>query len=219
MAASPSVAGCAGIQAAVNNLMLSSAIEFGEKWYVVERAILDAASVTFFYDYALARSYSKPTALGDPQVADAPVLYGDPQFDTLLENIRGKVEQSIGIELLPTYSYLRLYKRGSLLRAHRDRPACEISMTINLGMSADEPWPIWIAGPQGIASVSLNPGDGMIYRGCDCFHWREPFAGDQLAQVFLHYVDQNGPNTEWKYDKRPHLGLPMKERLPVGAQS
>ena len=198
--------------------MVTSVMEFGEKWYVVERAVLDAASVTFFHDHALARADSRPTALGDAQVSDAPVLYGDPHFDALLENIRSKVEQCTGIELLPTYSYLRLYKRGNVLRAHRDRPACEISMTINLGMSADEPWPLWIAGPQGIASVSLNPGDGMIYRGCDCYHWREPFAGDHLAQVFLHYVDRNGPKSEWKYDKRPHLASLANENQHVDSQ-
>jgi hypothetical protein len=188
--------------------MLTSATEFGQKWYVVERAILDPASVTFFHGHALARVNNKPTALGDAQVADAPVAYGDPHLDTLLETLRSRVEQTTGLQLWPTYSYLRVYKHGSLLKAHRDRPACEISMTINLGMSADEPWPIWIAGPQGIAAVSLNAGDGMIYRGCDCFHWREPFSGTQLAQVFLHYVDRNGPNAEWKYDKRPCLSQP-----------
>ena len=90
-----------------------------------------------------------------------------------------------------------------------------ISMTVNLGTSGDEPWPIWIAGPQGIASVSLNPGDGLIYRGCDCYHWREPFHGTHLAQVFLHYVDQNGPNAEWKYDKRPRLSTPSDENQSV----
>jgi hypothetical protein len=67
--------------------------------------------------------------------------------------------------------------------------------------------------------VSLNPGDGLIYRGCDCYHWREPFAGDHLAQVFLHYVDQNGPNTEWKYDKRPRLSGPPDENRSVGSQA
>ena len=185
--------------------MKASAIEFGEKWYVVQRAIIDADSLSFLYEHALALANSSRIALGDAQVADAPVAYGDPHLDTLLETIRGKVEEATGFELLPTYSYLRFYKRGNVLEAHRDRPACEVSMTVNLGMSADEPWPIWIAGPQGVASVSLNPGDGMIYRGCDCYHWREPFTGDHLAQVFLHYVDRNGRNTEWKYDKRPRL--------------
>ena len=198
--------------------METSASEFREKWYVVERAFMDADSLSFFYGYALALANSRrlPSAtLRSPTLRSA---YGDPHLDTLLESVRGRVEQATGFRLLPTYSYLRVYKRGNLLKAHRDRPSCEISMTVNLGMSADEPWPIWIAGPKGIASVPLNPGDGLIYRGCDCYHWREPFAGNHQAQVFLHYVDQNGPNTEWKYDKRPRLsGLPDENQY-AGAQ-
>jgi hypothetical protein len=194
--------------------MEDSAIEFKKQWYVVKRALLDAASLSFYYGHALALADHGRIALGDAQVGDAPAAYSDPHMDTLLENVRGKMEEATGLELWPTYSYLRVYKRGNVLKAHRDRPASEISMTLNLGMSADEPWPIWIAGPQGTASVALNPGDGLIYRGCDCYHWREPFSGNHLAQVFLHYVDQRGPNAEWKYDKRPHLS-----RLPDQGES
>jgi hypothetical protein len=47
----------------------------------------------------------------------------------------------------------------------------------------------------------------MFYRGVECPHWREPLNGDHVAQVFLHYVDQNGPYAEWKYDKRPALSF------------
>jgi hypothetical protein len=198
--------------------METSAVEFREKWYVVARSVLDAASLNFFYGHALALANSGSATSGDAQLADAPVAYCDPHLDTLLESVRGKVEQATGFELWPTFSYLRVYKQGHVLKAHRDRPSCEISMSLNLGMSADEPWPIWIAGPKGIASVVLNPGDGLIYRGCDCFHWREPFAGNYLVQVFLHYVDQHGPKTEWKYDKRPHLSRPAGGEQSIGSQ-
>jgi hypothetical protein len=195
----------------------TSASEFREKWYVVERGVMEAASLKFFYGYALNLAHSKTIALGDAQIADAPVAYGDPHLDMLLERVRPKVEQATGFKLWPTYSYLRVYRRGHVLKAHRDRPSCEISMSVNLGMSADEPWPLWIAGPKGIASVALNPGDGLIYRGCDCYHWREPFAGNHLAQVFLHYVDQNGPKAQWKYDKRPRLARLPDENQSVGS--
>lgn len=197
--------------------MEPSVIEFRTKWYVVERAFLDAAALSFFHSHALARANSSMIALGDAQIADAPVAYGDPHLDTLLETVRGRVERATGFRLWPTYSYLRVYKRGNLLKAHRDRPSCEVSMTVNLGMNADAPWPIWIAGPKGIASVSLNPGDGLIYRGCDCYHWREPFDGSHLAQVFLHYVDRDGPNKEWKYDKRVRLARIDDEGQRVGS--
>ena len=45
----------------------------------------------------------------------------------------------------------------------------------------------------------------MIYRGCDLDHWREVCEcpeGWNMGQVFMHYVDANGPHAEWKYDKR-----------------
>jgi hypothetical protein len=41
----------------------------------------------------------------------------------------------------------------------------------------------------------------------DKWHWREEFKGTWQAQVFLHYVDQNGPHAEWKHDKREKLGV------------
>ena len=185
--------------------METDAAEFRTNWYLVKRAVVDASTLDALHDHARACGRDDLIALGDAQVADAPVVYGDTRFDALLEDVRGAVERATGHDLWPTYSYLRLYRRGNILEAHRDRPACEISMTLNIGMQADEPWPLWIAGPIGVAAIALNPGDGLIYRGCDCFHWREPFAGDHLAQVFLHYVDRNGPKAEWKYDKRPAL--------------
>jgi PKHD-type hydroxylase len=52
----------------------------------------------------------------------------------------------------------------------------------------------------------MNVGDAVLYRGCEKHHWREPYKeGQWQAQVFLHYVDANGPHAEWKYDKRPKL--------------
>lgn len=183
----------------------NSAAEFAEKWYVVKRAVISHDTAHSLHNHVLARASSKTIDIGDSQVPDAPVAYGDPLTDQLLETVRGSVEQTTGISLWPTYSFFRLYQHGNVLKAHRDRPSCEVSVTVNLGTDADAPWPIWIAGPQGTASVLLNPGDGLIYRGCDCYHWREPFPGNQLAQVFLHYVDQHGPNAEWRFDKRPSL--------------
>jgi hypothetical protein len=188
--------------------MEATAIAFRTNWFAVARAVLGATSRAGLHRYALDRAKSTEIALGDAQVGHAPVAYGDPRLDTLLEQLRTRVERVCGLRLWPTYSYLRVYKRGNLLKAHRDRPSCEISMTVNLGMSSNAPWPIWIAGPTGVASVVLRPGDGLIYRGCDCYHWREPFPGHHLAQVFLHYVDRNGPNATWKFDKRSRLSTP-----------
>ena len=56
--------------------------------------------------------------------------------------------------------------------------------------------------------IKMEIGDAVMYRGCDIYHWREAYKeGKWQAQVFLHYVDQNGPHAEWKYDKRESLGM------------
>ncbi len=50
--------------------------------------------------------------------------------------------------------------------------------------------------------MHLDRGDMLVYKGCEVPHWRERFHGDYAVQVFLHFVDQNGKNAGWKYDKR-----------------
>jgi hypothetical protein len=45
----------------------------------------------------------------------------------------------------------------------------------------------------------------VLYRGIDCPHRRGAFDGESAAQLFLHYVDRNGPHAEWKFDKRAGL--------------
>ena len=185
--------------------MEKSAAEFAARWHVFQRGVIDAASLVFFYRYALTRASGGTMTLSDKQVPGTPSAYADPTMEMLLEDLRPTVERATGLSLLPTYAYFRIYKQGDVLERHRDRPSCEVSVTLNLGCSPNDPWPIWIEGPMGTASVAMRPGDALIYRGCDCDHWREAYAGDHTAQVFLHYVNEHGPNAEWKFDKRPCL--------------
>jgi hypothetical protein len=146
--------------------------------------------------------------LDDSWMPNTPSLRAEPQMEALLRDLVPEVEGSTGLKVYPTYSYFRVYKQGDVLKKHRDRPACEISVSLNLGMRGAHRWPLCIQGPLGSAEVLLDPGDALLYRGVECPHWREAFRGEHMAQAFLHYVDQNGPNTEHKYDKRGDLNLP-----------
>ena len=59
--------------------------------------------------------------------------------------------------------------------------------------------------------IVLNPGDMLVYRGCDLEHWRDEFNSDDCTQVFLHYNDANSVNAlSNKFDGRFHLGLPSE---------
>ena len=42
----------------------------------------------------------------------------------------------------------------------------------------------------------------MLYAGCEQEHWRVgTYKGEGMAQVFFHYVNQNGPNKDHAYDQ------------------
>ena len=60
--------------------------------------------------------------------------YGDPIFDAFLSLGLGKMQDLTGLKLVPTYSYHRLYTNGTELKRHKDRPSCEISTTLCLGL-------------------------------------------------------------------------------------
>ena len=146
----------------------------------------------------------------DPQVPETYSHYSDIAMETLLEKLTEPMSKETGLNLIPTYSYARIYKKGDVLKRHKDRYSCEVSMTMNLG---GDPWPIYLE-PSGETDkegvkIDLEPGDALIYRGCEVEHWREAFEGENCGQVFLHYNDASGENAEQnRYDTRPFLGLP-----------
>ena len=179
---------------------------FARQKYVVWRSCLKEPDLSLLCAYA-----SKRAKLGlmfhDSQVPGAFAAPGDVFMDALLMDLLPTAEEISRLKLFPTYSYFRVYKRGDVLAKHTDRPSCEISLTVCLGYQGKQPWPILVEAPTGISSIELAPGDAMLYRGIECPHWRESLEGEESTQVFLHYVDQNGPYSEWKYDKRTELSF------------
>lgn len=138
----------------------------------------------------------QPVRQDDDQIPGAiGTWYSLPCCNTLLGLMCDRVSKEAGRKLLPTYTYCRIYTEGNELVPHRDRPSCEWSVTINLAQS--DPWPIYMDGKEIIQKV----GDGALYQGCEVYHWRKPFKGREYVQVFLHYVDANGPYKDHVDDK------------------
>ena len=159
----------------------------------------------------------------DQQVPGCYTKYADWAMETLLMFMIPVMKAKTGLELIPTYTYTRLYEKGNILKRHKDRPSCEVSTTLHLG--GDE-WPIFLdpsgqdfvmdeyknihkpGAPKGVR-VDLKVGDMLIYSGCELEHWREPFQGNVCSQVFLHYNHANGPFAKTNLlDGRPLLGVP-----------
>jgi len=201
------------------NAVGSRAGRFREQNYLVVDNLLSNPLLGMVYAYALRKSSNGKMSIDDGQVPGTPSCYGDPAMEMLLELFRPRVEMLTGLRLHPTYSYFRMYQTGDVLNAHKDRPACEIGLTLTLGFEAEQPWSIFFEVDDQPVPVDLLPGDGIVFRGTEMKHWREPFTGTRHASVFLHYVDQNGPFSEWKYDKRNALRSRARRMLACAGGS
>jgi hypothetical protein len=176
--------------------------QFETQGYVILRSVIDPLTAQFLKDYAVRCALGGETTNSDPQVPGTPSAYGAPLMEKLLVKLAPAIERASGRDLFPTYSFFRVYKKGDTLARHKDRAACEVSLSICLGYRAPAPWPLFVAGHSGVFAAELQEGDGLLYKGVDCEHWRESFDGEMAAQVFLHYVDQKGPYAAWRFDKR-----------------
>lgn len=133
--------------------------------------------------------------------------------------LRNKLRDTIDLNLRETYSYSRKYERGAYLKAHSDRPSCEISATLCLGYRTDDntPWKIWVDNSRnwvdcvsqeelynktqattnrqrkakGMKVLSLEPGDVLMYLGPNVAHWRDKLLGDFSYHMFLHFYNRD----------------------------
>jgi len=157
----------------------------------------------------------------EQQVEGSLACYWHPQYRESHTLIRLRLEEVIGRKLYNTYYYDRFYFVGQDLKNHADRDACEISVSIHISSNLEEPWPLWIKSVSGEnRSVNLRTGDGMLYKGCERPHWRDPLQSrlkpqsrwDKLwrkkrvddtyyHQVFFHYVLADGQRSHCAFDR------------------
>ena len=205
---------------------------FKKNKYVIIRQAISKDLATFIYNYFLMKKQVYDTCrqtrfispyevlLGeyadinyegtDGQIPHTYSNYSDIAMETLMLKCQPIMEKATGLKLQPAYTYARLYKKGDVLKRHKDRFSCEISTTMNLG---GDKWDLYLE-PSGQEDkkgikVDLKQGDMLVYSGCELEHWREKFKGKSCGQVFLHYNNKKTKGSKQNlFDKRPHLGLP-----------
>jgi hypothetical protein len=151
--------------------------------------------------------HSEESNVDQNQVVGATAFYSNAVMEAILIQMHRTIEQATGLNLCPTYAFSRIYRWGDELVPHKDRPSCEVSATLTLNKSHDPGWPIWIKTVEGEDKpIDLGVGDLMVYRGCEVEHWREKKLDQGVwMQVFIHYVDKDGPYfPDHAYDQRAY---------------
>jgi hypothetical protein len=203
---------------------------FTQHNYVVIKKFLSEDITNISYNYCCLQTYKQSEKLrfhkekylqywdgcwGDGQIPGSFNLYGDPYFDSILNLSTNALSTYVNLDLSPEYSYWRFYQPGDILEKHKDRESCEISATICLGYNtSNNPqyvWPIFLQNKEGHnIEIVLNPGDMLLYKGAELYHWRDKFLGRNHAQVFFHYKNKKGKyfNENNLFDGRVSLGVP-----------
>ena len=138
-----------------------------------------------------------------------PYLVGDVEeilpnifVDSILLAYKNQIESLFNTEMIPSYIFLREYKRGSELLCHRDRAECEFSATILLNKNGDGPSSLVFCDDENMTNpveVSLEEGDAIIFSGAKDYdgkwHYRPKVEQESIVTAFLHYVSPNNkPN-------------------------
>ena len=203
--------------------------------YQVVRNFLSKDLLTLTKQYFDLKVENDEMKLDVGQVPGTFTAYGTGIGDSILKMLQPVAESVIGEELYPCYTFFRLYNHKDWLKPHTDRPSCEFSATIPI--FTDKPWPIYMQkfdfekygtgkedhldNPERWNESALNEkstnlilelGDVCFYEGTKMNHWRLPFEGNECYQIFIHYVRKNGEYSDFKYDKRPNIGLPDETR-------
>jgi len=108
------------------------------------------------------------------------------QTGYLLRRITGEM-------IIPSYTYLSVYREDAELERHVDRPQCIWNASLLIDTTRDDDdgrtWPIYLETTQGTREVRLDLGDAVVYRGAEVPHWRPKAAeGERQTLVLMHYV-------------------------------
>lgn len=134
---------------------------------------------------------------------------------TFLWGLTPTVSELTGADLLPSFDYFRIYSRGDVCRVHSDRMSCEHSVSLTLAYSDGKPWDLQmgsrpVTGTEGIsddfggepyASIAMQPGDAVLYRGTQRRHGRiQPNPNAWSAHLFLFWVERGGEHSGHAFD-------------------
>ena len=99
--------------------------QFQDKGFQKVKGFIPPFFFTYLRNYFTLRAQNDPTLGGDPQAPNSHCVYGDPAFDMVMAMSTQDIGKIVGKELIPQYTYARIYKNGSDLKIHSDRPECQ----------------------------------------------------------------------------------------------
>lgn len=136
--------------------------------------------------------------------ADTFIRYGihnEPVFVEIHHFILEKMEEWVGLSLVPSYCYASFYGDSGKCPPHVDRGQCEF--TLDYCISQSMVWPIYVNHTQDVETVDpveltynaqsyeLRENEALVFRGTKDWHYRKhPLPeGEFCNMLFFHFVN------------------------------
>jgi hypothetical protein len=166
--------------------------------YLLVKSVLSERVCHILSTYCLLDEKVNPN-FDSMDVPDTHFKTSDLLSTSLLLSIMPEVESHTRMELVPTSSHFRVYRKGSFLTKHHDQDeCCQVTASINVGAYLPEGyagWPVYLEDHPFV----LDVGDMLLFKGNELFHSRNVFDVPEdcyQIQFFMHYVQKGTEITD-----------------------
>lgn len=175
--------------------------------YKIIKNFIEYDFVEFIQDY-----FTLKINASDPNIfLDTYDFCYDPLTEVILQNSCEVLGEIIKINILPTYSFVKMYMKGDKLQYNFNKNSSEIIGLLSLGVSEDfRIDSIYLKDVENkfnSIKINLDPGDLCLFDSRYLLNSGEVCKNKWNLQCFLHFVEQTSPNRNLIYDGRPYLGF------------
>ena len=103
--------------------VIKNAISYDLANFIFNYFLLKRDAVKYMYDNNITYDNGMLGTWTDQQIPNTYSHYADHVMETLLMKTLPVMQKETGLELVPTYSYARAYKKGDILKRHTYRPS------------------------------------------------------------------------------------------------
>ena len=170
------------------------------------KSILNPEEVQEILDAILAMPPEKGNKEGGEYYKDSVGYPNLPAANKFIKKLEAVIKTVVGTNIAFENTYSRIYKKGSILGFHIDRPGLDITLSVCL--KRDAPWEL-IASKRRVSELQIKnntwkddmelykqdviaidsmPGDAGLIQGRKHPHWREPLVcNDDQTNVYIFY--------------------------------
>lgn len=168
-------------------------------------SFLELDFCNFIIDYFILKTNHKIESSGNKKDLMHYFHYSDYLMETILQNSLVHVNELVGEEVYPSYTYSGIYTKGESILNHKNKSSEKIEGFLFLGSEKYKQKIYLSENDNGSDAIveELCPGDLFLFNGNNYWHWTDSIKDEWSVVSLMHFTD----NLDFIFDKREYLGF------------